>query len=76
MKTAVNISGLILLTLALGACGLFGGDEPDISAIPASEVPTKTLLETVPEGLLPDAENVRHTNETLRADDSVSGGSS
>ena len=73
---------LILAALALGGCGLLGiggGDDnskvesgPEDVVFDTREGPnTKRLVKDMDAGLVGDTANSRHTDEDLRADDTV-----
>lgn len=79
-----------LFCLSTAACGFFSGrtdsDDAKVESGPEDVVydtrvgpNTKRLIRELPEGLVGDHENARHTSETLRGDDSTgnqeSGGS-
>ena len=69
----MRILVFISLVLGLSACGtikgIFGGGGDTGAPLIAEEAtPTKDLLKNRPEGLLPDYENQRHTQDDLKSD--------
>ncbi len=68
---------ILVLSFSLSACGIFGifgGDDKDsddpIPLGPNNTPRTKDQLKRLPDGLIGDQENARHTNEDLKGDDS------
>lgn len=70
MKTIIgkSIRGIIAAALLglmfnLGACS---GDDQIIFKTGSAGPNTKNLLKTLPDGLIPDTENVNHTKDDLK----------
>lgn len=62
-----QISVLLVAGALLAGCGIFGKKEPEFIFDEEVGPNTKAQVETLPEGLVGDTENSRHTNQDLRA---------
>lgn len=61
---------VVSASLALAACGIFGGGKDDDIVFDQRTGPnTKRLVEELPDGLVGDQENARYTNDELRAEE-------
>lgn len=57
-------------SLALAACGIFGGGKDDDIVFDQRTGPnTERLVKDLPDGLVGDQENARYTNDELRAEE-------
>lgn len=59
----ITKSAFVGIFLILGACS---GDDEIIFKTGSAGPNTKNLLKTLPEGLVPDRENVNHTDDDMK----------
>ena len=68
----LRLFAIIFLATSLAGCGIFGGGEDkDVAAKPPIDLDrpaTKALIKTLPQGLIGDNQNARHTDEELKGD--------